>query len=70
MQIDIITLFPELLTSPFKASILKRAILAKKVKVNFHNLRDYANNNQKQVDDYPFGGGAGMYQGISRTERV
>ena len=60
MQIDIITLFPELLTSPFKASILKRAILAKKVKVNFHNLRDYANNNQKQVDDYPFGGGAGM----------
>ena len=64
MQIDIITLIPELLTSPFKASILKRAILAKKVKVNFHNLRDYANNNQKQVDDYPFGGGAGMVMKI------
>jgi tRNA (guanine37-N1)-methyltransferase len=64
LQIDIITLFPELLTSPFKASILKRAILAKKVKVNFHNLRDYANNNQKQVDDYPFGGGAGMVMKI------
>jgi tRNA (guanine37-N1)-methyltransferase len=64
MQIDIITLFPELLTSPFKASILKRAILSKKVKVNFHNLRDYANNNQKQVDDYPFGGGAGMVMKI------
>jgi tRNA (guanine37-N1)-methyltransferase len=64
MQIDIITLFPELLTSPFKASILKRAILAKKVIVNFHNLRDYANNNQKQVDDYPFGGGAGMVMKI------
>ena len=64
MQIDIITLFPELLTSPFKASILKRAILAKKVKVNFHNLRDYANNNQKQVDDYPLGGGAGMVMKI------
>lgn len=64
MQIDIITLFPELLTSPFEASILKRAILAKKVKVNFHNLRDYANNNQKQVDDYPFGGGAGMVMKI------
>tara|TARA_B100001093_G_scaffold442111_1_gene443648 strand:+ start:210 stop:887 length:678 start_codon:yes stop_codon:yes gene_type:complete len=64
MQIDVITLFPELLTSPFKASILKRAILAKKVKVNFHNLRDYANNNQKQVDDYPFGGGAGMVMKI------
>ena len=63
MQIDIITLFPELLTSPFKASILKRAILAKKVKVNFHNLRDYANNNKK-VDDYPYGGGAGMVMKI------
>jgi tRNA (guanine37-N1)-methyltransferase len=64
MQIDIITLFPELLTSPFKASILKRAIKAKKVKINFHNLRDYVNNNKKQVDDYPFGGGAGMVMKI------
>ena len=60
MHIDIITLFPELLKSPFEASILNRAIKAKKVIVNFHNLREYAQNNQKQVDDYPFGGGAGM----------
>ena len=60
MRIDIITLFPELLSSPFEASILKRAIEAKKVVVHFHNLRDYAENKQKQVDDYPFGGGAGM----------
>ena len=64
MQIDIITLFPELLTSPFEASILKRAILAKKVKVYFHNLRDYARDKQKNVDDYPFGGGAGMVMKI------
>lgn len=64
MQIDIITLFPELLTSPFEASILKRAILAKKVKVFFHNLRDYARGKQKNVDDYPFGGGAGMVMKI------
>ena len=64
MQIDIITLFPELLTSPFEASILKRAIQSDKVKVNFHNLRDYAENSQKQVDDYPFGGGAGMVMKI------
>ena len=60
MRIDIITLFPELLSSPFEASILKRAIDAKKVVVHFHTLRDYAKNKQKQVDDYPFGGGAGM----------
>lgn len=64
MQIDIITLFPELLSSPFHASILKRAIEAKKVEVNFHLLRDYAENKQKQVDDYPFGGGAGMVMKI------
>ena len=51
MQIDIITLFPELLTSPFQASILKRAISAKKVKVNFHNLRDYAKNKQKNYEN-------------------
>ena len=60
MYIDIITLFPELLNSPFEASILKRAIEFKKLVVNFHNPREYAQNKQKQVDDYPFGGGAGM----------
>ena len=60
MLIDILTLFPELLNSPFEASILNRAIKAKKVIVNFHNPREYAQNNQKQVDDYPYGGGAGM----------
>ena len=64
MQINIITLFPELLSSPFEASILKRAIAANKVVVNFHNLRDYATDKQKQVDDYPFGGGAGMVMKI------
>ena len=64
MRIDIITLFPELLSSPFEASILKRAIEAKKVVVHFHNLRDYAENKQKQVDDYPFGGGSGMVMKI------
>ena len=48
MQIDIITLFPELLSSPFEASILKRAIEAQKVVVNFHMLRDYADNKQNK----------------------
>ena len=69
MQIDIITLFPELLTSPFEASILKRAIEAQKVVVHFHNLRDYTQNKQKQVDDYPFGGGAGMVMQIEPIDR-
>lgn len=60
MRIDIITVLPELLRSPFEASILKRAIEKGLVEIHFHNLRDYSTNNYKQVDDYQFGGGAGM----------
>tara|TARA_A100001011_G_scaffold400878_1_gene520461 strand:- start:14805 stop:15479 length:675 start_codon:yes stop_codon:yes gene_type:complete len=60
MRIDIITLFPELLQSPFEASILRRAISSGKVEIYFHDIRAYSNHKQKQVDDYPFGGGAGM----------
>lgn len=64
MRIDIITLLPELLKSPFEASIMKRAIDKKLVEVHFHNLRDYTTNKQKSVDDYQFGGGAGMVMNI------
>lgn len=60
MRIDIITVLPELLRSPFEASILKRAIDKGIVEVHLHNLRDYSTNKQKNVDDYQFGGGAGM----------
>ena len=60
MRIDIITLFPELLQSPFDASIVKRALEGGKAEIHFHNPRDYSNNKYKQVDDYPYGGGAGM----------
>jgi tRNA (guanine37-N1)-methyltransferase len=60
MRIDIITVLPELLESPFNASILKRAIDKNLVEVHLHNLRDYGLNKQKQVDDYQYGGGAGM----------
>jgi tRNA (guanine37-N1)-methyltransferase len=60
MRIDIITILPELLRSPFEASIMKRATDKGLVEVHFHNLRDYTTNKQKSVDDYPFGGGAGM----------
>ncbi|WP_339653590.1 tRNA (guanosine(37)-N1)-methyltransferase TrmD [uncultured Maribacter sp.] len=60
MRIDIITVLPELLTSPFEASILKRAIDKGLVEVHFHNLRDYTDTKYRNVDDYQFGGGAGM----------
>ena len=60
MRIDIITVLPELLKSPFEASILKRAIEKGLVEIHMHNLRDYVSDNYKQVDDYQFGGGAGM----------
>ena len=69
MRIDIITLFPELLQSPFEVSILKRAIASGKVSVYFHDLRTYSNHKQKQVDDYPFGGGAGMVIMIEPIDR-
>ena len=60
MRIDIITLLPELLKSPFEASIMKRAIEKELVEVHFHNLRDYTDLSYNQVDDYQYGGGAGM----------
>jgi len=60
MRIDIITVLPELLESPFGASILKRAIEKGLVEVHFHNLRDFTEKSYNQVDDYQFGGGAGM----------
>ena len=60
MRIDIISVVPELMHSPFACSIMKRAQEANLVEVHFHNLRDYSANNYKQVDDYPYGGGAGM----------
>ena len=60
MRIDIITVLPELIKSPFEASILKRAAEKGLVEVYFHNLREYTSGNYRQVDDYQFGGGAGM----------
>ena len=60
MRIDIITLFPEFFESYFEYSILKRAQENGKAELKIHNLRDYSNNKQKSVDDYQFGGGAGM----------
>ncbi len=60
MRIDIITVSPELLASPFAHSIMKRAQDKGLLEVHLHNLRDYGLGKYKQVDDYQFGGGAGM----------
>lgn len=60
MRIDIVTILPGLLESPFQHSILQRAISKGLVEINLINLRDYALNKNKSVDDYAFGGGAGM----------
>jgi tRNA (guanine37-N1)-methyltransferase len=69
MRIDIITVLPELLKSPFEASILKRAIEANLFEVHFHNLRDYTTNRYKSVDDTQFGGGAGMVMMIEPIDK-
>ena len=64
MKIDIISAVPSLLESPFNDSILKRAQEKKLVEITIHNLRDYSTNSQKSIDDYAFGGGAGMVLSI------
>ena len=60
MRIDIITVSPELISSPFEHSIIKRAIDKGLAEVHFHDLREYALNKYGKIDDYQFGGGAGM----------
>ena len=60
MRIDILTVVPELLVSPLNESILKRAQRAGLVEIVVHNIRDWATDKHRHVDDYPFGGEAGM----------
>ena len=64
MRIDIITIFPDFFNHFFEYSILKRAQVKNKIEIKIHNLRDYSTNKQKSVDDYQFGGGAGMVMNI------
>jgi tRNA (guanine37-N1)-methyltransferase len=70
VRIDILTLLPELLEGPFSASIMKRAQDKKLVEIHFHNIRDYATNKHKNVDDYQYGGGAGMVMSIEPIVNV
>lgn len=65
MRFDIITVLPGLLESPFAHSILLRAQKKGISEIHVHNLRDYATNKQKSVDDYPYGGGSGMVMSIA-----
>ncbi len=69
MHIDIITCLPRLLEGPFSDSILKRAQDKKLVSLQVHDLRDYSTHKHKAVDDYSFGGGAGMVMMIEPIDR-
>ncbi len=64
MRIDILTVLPQLLDSPFSASIMQRAQDKGHVEIHIHNIRDYSTNKHKNVDDYQYGGGAGMVMSI------
>ena len=70
MRIDIITVLPELLESPLNHSIIKRAKQKGHAEIVIHNLRDYSNNKHKNVDDYAFGGEAGMVMMIEPIDRA
>jgi len=69
LRIDIISVLPKLIESPFSASIIKRAVEKKIVEIHFHDLKDYASNKRKQVDDYQFGGGSGMVMMIEPIKK-
>src|SRR5947199_10777100 len=60
MRFEVLTLFPEMFPGPLGSSILKRAMQAGLLGVRLHNFRDYATDRHHTVDDYPYGGGAGM----------
>lgn len=70
MRIDILTVLPEMFDSPLNCSILKRAQNKGLVEFHVHNLRDYSTNKHRKVDDYPFGGEAGMVMQVEPIDRA
>ncbi len=70
MRIDILTLFPDMFEGPLSESIMKRAVDKELVKIVFHNIRDYSKDKHNRVDDYVFGGGAGMVMRIEPVARL
>ena len=69
MRIDIISVLPELMESPFQTSILKRAMQKGLAEVHFHQLRDWSIGKHRQIDDEPYGGGAGMIMMIEPIDK-
>ena len=69
MRIDIISVLPELMESPFQTSILKRAVQKGLAEVHFHQLRDWSIGKHRQIDDEPYGGGAGMIMMIEPIDK-
>ena len=69
MRIDLLTVLPEMLESPLNCSIIKRARDKGLVEIHVHNLRDYTTNKHRKVDDYPFGGEAGMVMQVEPIDR-
>ena len=70
MRIDILTVLPEMLESPLNCSILRRAQDRGYAEIVVHNLRDYTTNRHRKVDDYPFGGEAGMVMQVEPVDRA
>lgn len=70
MRIDILTVLPDLLKSPFEVSIMKRAQEKGLAEIHIHNIRDYSTHKNKNVDDYQYGGGAGMVMSIEPIARL
>ena len=70
MKIDILTLFPSMFEGPFDTSMLKKAKDAGLVEINIHDLRDWATDKHKTVDDRPFGGGKGMVIRVDVVHRA
>ncbi len=69
MRIDIISAVPELLSGPFNSSIIKRSIENNITEIHIHNLREYSKNKYKSIDDYQYGGGAGMVMLIEPIDK-
>ena len=69
MRIDILTLFPEMFTGVFGCSIISRAVKGGYLELHTHDIRDYSTDKHRRVDDYPFGGGAGMVMMVEPIAR-
>ncbi len=69
MRFDILTIFPEMFSGPFSHSIIKRALEKKLVEIYLHDVRQYSTTKHKNVDEYPFGGGAGMVMMVEPIDR-